>query len=378
LGETSSNIIETDMRIGFDVSDLSTGRADGTTRYTYELAKRFPGMDQSINWMYFTPGEYRENFQFSSHNFQTVISKWPKWWTQSRLPIDLYRYRPDVFFMPIQQLPILRPGKMKTAAVIHDLAVHMYPEQYRYKDWLLLRAFSAQAAREADEIIAVSQATADDIAKYYGRTENVRVVHHGVDHEMFCESSGEEKEKSLVKLKQKYPNLPKKFILFVGQIQPRKNITGLIEAFEMIDDAELELVIAGSHGWLKQAIFDRVNQSIKRDKIHRLGRVPDDLLPALYRNAEVFVLPSFYEGFGMPLVEAMASGCPVVTSNVSSMPEVTGDAAVLIDPNSSEDMARGIERAIIEREKLILKGLVRSQEFSWDKCAQETLEVLIG
>ncbi len=364
------------MKIGFDVSDLCTGRADGTTRFTSELAKRFPIVGAKNEWHYFAPGEAGK--KLPSINWHS--SPWPKYWTQLRLPFDLYKYRVDVLFMPIQQIPYLRPRKMKTVAVVHDLAVHYYPEHFTYKDWLLLHVFSAYAAREADEIIAVSKATADDVEKFYGRTKNVHVVHHGVDSDRFRLPSEEEKAESWNVLSSKYPKLKKPYILYVGQIQPRKNLVRLIDAFEKIKKggSELQLVIAGSHGWLNKGIEERVVNSKVKESILLTGRVDDELLPALYWQAEVYVLPSLYEGFGMPILEAFGCGCPVVTSNVSSMPEVAGKAAVLVEPKSVDSIAQGISEAIKRKDELKQLGLERVKEFSWDKTTKEILNVIEG
>lgn len=359
------------MKIGFDVSDLCTGRADGTTRYTNELAKRFPQMGDN-DWSYFAP--CKQDY----HNVSWLASPWPKYWTQLRLPLDLYRHRVDTLFMPIQQIPYFRPGSMRTVATVHDLAVHKYPEQFRYKDWVLLHVFSAQVAREADELIAVSQATADDIARYYGRTENVHVIHHGVDHGRFYVPTNDEKEESWSRLEQKYSQIKKPYILYVGQLQPRKNLVGLIKAFEKLKrtKSELQLVIAGGHGWLQRPIIDAAKQSRFKTDIIILGPVSDDFLTPLYWHAGVYVLPSLYEGFGMPILEAMGSGCPVVTANVSSMPEVAGGAAILVDPLEVDSIAKGIEHALGGREQLIQKGIEQASKFSWERTAKRTLEVL--
>lgn len=359
------------MKIGFDVSDLCTNRADGTTRFTLELAKRLPRMAPEHEWDYHAPcAQFLIlNSQFS--NVRWHASPWPKYWTQTRLPWDLYRFRPDVLLMPIQQIPFVRPGNMKTVAVVHDAAFHIYPEQFTYKDWVLQHIFTAYAVRAADKIIAVSQATARDIETYYGRSENVYVVHHGVDHEKFrpAPTPGESPSVTLT------GEVARPYILYVGQIQPRKNLIRLIQAFELLKekDEDLQLVIAGSHGWLNSPIYRYMGLSSARHGIVQLGQVGDEVLPALYANAEAFVLPSLYEGFGMPILEAMACGCPVVTSNVSSMPEIAGEAAVLIDPKSPESIAAGVQEARSRRKKLIPLGLARAQQFTWEKTAEKIL-----
>lgn len=347
-------------------------RADGTTRYTLELAKRLPRISPEYQWLYFGPCEFKNpNDQIPMTNVQSIPSPWPRFWTQTRLPRDLYRYKPDVLFMPIQQIPFLRPKKLKIVAVVHDLAFHIYPEQFTYKDWMLQHVFTAYVARKADKIIAVSQATAGDIEKYYGRTENVHVVHHGLDHAFFTSQESASADTSEV-----VPARP--YLLYVGQIQPRKNLIRLIQAFEILHEKEkdLKLVIAGSHGWLNGPIYRYINQSPVRENIIQAGRVGDDELRSLYSHAEVFVLPSLYEGFGMPILEAMACGCPVVTSNVSSMPEIAGNAAVLMDPKSVESIAAGIQEARKKRRELIELGLERVKEISWEKTVWQTSTLL--
>ncbi len=366
------------MKIAVDVSDLCTDRADGTTRYTRELANRLPPIGNGHDWQYLAPCSTRGGATDAQNNLTWHSSPWPQYWTQLRLPTELYRLKPDVLCMPIQQLPYLRPGNIKTVAVIHDLAIHYYPQQFTYKDWLLLHVFSAQVARQADHIIAVSHTTAEDIARFYGRTTNVHVVHHGVDHQQFRPAMSEEKEESWNTLRVAYPALRKSYLLYVGQIQPRKNLIRLIEAFEIAHERhkDLQLVMAGSHGWMQKEITARIESSLNRESILVIGRVPPELLPALYWHAAAFALISLYEGFGMPIVEAMASGCPVITSNVSSMPEVAGNAAVLVNPLDTASMVAGITTALQQKDRLSQAGLIRAQQFNWDTTARKTLAVL--
>lgn len=388
------------MKIGFDASDLCTNHADGTTRYTWELAQRLPALAPQHEWHFFAPGPLPTHYNLLTTNSFWHSSPWPKYWTQTRLPFDLHKYQPDVLFMPIQQIPYLRPKNMKTVAVVHDLAWQTYGQQFTYKDWLLQHVFTSYVAKQADAIIAVSKSTADDIAHYYGRTKNVTVVHHGVNHNKFRQPTEQDKSASWQKLIAQYPNLRRPYILFVGQIQPRKNIERLIEAFEQLGrpgrvagasiaersvaaskangpgDPEWQLVVAGSHGWLNKPIYERIKKSPLAKQIILTGRVPDDLLPALYWHADAFVLPSLYEGFGMPILEAMAAGCPVVTSNISSMPEIAGQAAVLVDPNNSQAIAAGIAQARTRRAELVTAGLAQAKKFDWARTVQQTLQVI--
>jgi len=368
------------MKIGFDISDLATERADGTTHYTYELAKRLPVIGDKHQWILFTPAlSEKLSNELRRDNVTIAKSPWPKYWTQLRLPWELYRHKPDLLFMPIQQLPYIRPKKMKTVAVMHDLAFHEYGEQFTYKDWVLLHIFSAHVARKADQIIAVSRATGLDMKEFYGREKRVSIVHHGVDIDCFKPVTGEEERKrSWNELRERYHQIDKPYILYVGQIQPRKNLIRLIKAFEKIaaQDEDIQLVIAGGHGWLRKPIEQRARNSKEAERIHMIGRVPDELLINLYWHAEVFALPSLYEGFGMPILEAMAAGCAVVTGNVSAMPEAARGAAVLVDPENSDSIARGIAEAIDNKEKMILRGIDRTKDCSWDRTAKETLAVI--
>lgn len=364
------------MKIGVDVSDLVTNRADGTTRYTRELVSRLPLIAPDMQWQYFAPGEFTAGTPLPV-NVAAHISPWPKYWTQLRFPWEVLRYRPDVLFMPIQQLPIMRPKGMKTVAVIHDLAFHTFSQQTAYKDWLLLHAFTAQVAREADEIIAVSASTKADIAHYYGREKNVHVVHHGVDHARFHVPSEAEKETGWRDVIKAYPQLRKPYILYVGQIQPRKNLVRLIEAFEVMvgKNPDLQLVIAGGHGWKQGEILAKVKNSSAKQNIVMTGPVPDALLPALYWHASVFALVSLYEGFGMPVLEALACGIPVAVSNVSSLPEVAGAHAILVDPLDIDSIVQGITQALTNPPTSTLLN-ADAQLFSWDTCARETWRVL--
>lgn len=367
------------MNIAFDASDVCTGRADGTTRYTRELMARLPELARKDTWDFYGPCTRPSTaLRASSSNTRWLSDPFFGAWTQTRFAWDLFWDNPDVLFMPIQQLPILRRKKMKTIAVIHDLAFHEYGPQFRTKDWLLLHTFSAQVAREADAIIAVSDATKQDIKKYYGREKNVHVVHHGIDHARFRVFSDAEKQSGFEKLQEKYPDITQSYILFVGQIQPRKNIGRLVQAFELLQNSGLQLVIAGGHGWNNKEIYDQIEKSPARKNILLTGAVPDELLPTFYANAKVFALPSLQEGFGIPIIEAGACRTPVVTSNCSSTKEIMEGAGVLVDPLSAQSIADGITYALAHAEDIADRCAERASQFSWDKTAAETLRIIKG
>jgi glycosyltransferase involved in cell wall biosynthesis len=183
-------------------------------------------------------------------------------------------------------------------------------------------------------------------------------------------------------LKAKY-SLTDKYILFVGTLQPRKNISRLIEAFSILSKkrafSDIELVIVGKKGWSYEEILQAPKKFAVSDRVKFLDFVPDDDLPFLYQHAQCFVLPSLYEGFGLPVLEAMKYNCPVITSNVSSLPEAGGDAAVYIDPLSVSDIAEKLEKVLSDRNlrnTMIERGRKQIQKFSWEKAAKETLKIL--
>ncbi|MCK4525681.1 MAG: glycosyltransferase family 4 protein, partial [Candidatus Andersenbacteria bacterium] len=182
----------------------------------------------------------------------------------------------------------------------------------------------------------------------------------------------------ILEIRKKY-NLPKKYILYLGTLEPRKNIIGLIKAFEILN-TKYKLVIAGSKGWLYEDIFKIVKNSPAKDNIIFTGFIDDKDKAALYGLADLFVYPSFYEGFGFPPLEAMAAGTPVITSNFSSLPEAVGDAAITVNPYNIDELTKAIEMVLFDeklRDILIERGYKKVKNFSWEKCAKETLEFIL-
>lgn len=267
-------------------------------------------------------------------------------------------------------------SKFDTVITIHDMVHIHYPEFTERHNRLLtgnLKEDSTRAAR----ILAPSISTKSDIVNILDVPESkVKVIYWGVDSHFRPVRD----ESVMNRIRNRY-GLIGDYILFVGTIQPRKNIEGLIEAFRIIDekkDFSHKLIIAGIKGWEYSEVFRRIEGYGLNEKVKCVGYVDYNDLPGLYSMADVLVLPSYYEGFGFPILEAMACGTPVVTSNVSSMPEVAGDAALLVDPKSPEMIADSIERILADsglKKGLRERGLIRAKEFSWEKCAAEIMAV---
>ena len=289
----------------------------------------------------------------------------------------------DVFFLPNLNFASFS-NKTQVILTAHDLSFEMFPEMFSLKQrlWHYLLHFR-RLTKRADKIIAVSESTKDDLISHYGLSEKkITVIHSGVGEELTVMSRNDPR---LLAVKEKY-RLPYKFILYLGTIEPRKNILALIQSYEMLlrEHPALEkyaLVIAGTKGWKYEAIFEAIRTSPVREKIILPGFIADEDKAALYNLASVFVYPSFYEGFGFPILEAMACGVPVITSHSSSLPEVVGKAGMMVDPYQPEELLRALEGLLSDSHlgaKLIVEGKKRAELFTWQKTAKETLQVMIS
>jgi glycosyltransferase involved in cell wall biosynthesis len=288
----------------------------------------------------------------------------------------------DVFFSPHFFIASLSP-RCKRVVTFHDLSFLHHPQFFSFDRniWNTLQMNPKAQARSADRIIAISNSTAQDLVeKYKVEPEKISVIYSGVlDKFKKIDSLGE-----LTYVREKY-NLPKKFIFYLGTIEPRKNICSIIEAFEILKrDFGFEdhyLVIAGAKGWLYKDIFKKMEKSQFNKYIKYIDYVEDDDRPAMYNCAELLVYPSFFEGFGFQPLEAMACNTPVVASNVSSIPEVVHDAALLVDPYNIRELYTAIKDILTDeslRKDLVWRGNRRVRQFSWEKTAQETLDLLVS
>ncbi len=302
-------------------------------------------------------------------------------WEQGLLAAEL-NLRPALRRLHIDLLhstdfiPPLRVRSFKSVITVHDLAFLRWPHFLTEDSARYYGQVDAAVAR-ADHIIAVSESTKNDLVKLLGAPrDKITVVYEAAD-PIYRPMPREE---ALASMRSKYP-LPDEFILFVSTIEPRKNIATLLQAYRRLLDSykvSAGLVLAGATGWLSQQIFDTVEQLNLQRQVTFLGRVQNGDLVYLYNLARCLAHPAHYEGFGLTPLEAMACGAPVVVSNVSSLPEVVGDAALLIDPNNEEELAVALHRLLTDdglRASLRAKGLARARTFTWERAAEETLAV---
>jgi len=354
------------MKIAIDATESFWPRLTGTGVYTRQLLRH---LQPSLTGDELTVLGIRATNVDTSfvHTGSLRLLRSPRYrsvWSQIRLPLHLVAHQYDVLHVPGHKLPAIAP--CKTVVTIHDLAFLKFPETFKPLHRQRLVWFTRNAVRRTDRIIAISESTKRDLCELlHIRDERIDVVHHGVDHELF--------RPDVAPAARTAP-----YILSVGTLQPRKNYTMLIRAFKRLCEKRpepIELLIAGQRGWMCEEIEAEANRT---PRVHLLGYVSDDQLPALYTGAAVIAMPSLYEGFGLPLLEAMACGAPVVAANVSCFPEVVGNAAVMLDPTDEESWAATLSELLNDpsrRESLRRNGMARAAEFTWERTASQTLAI---
>ena len=364
------------LTIGVDASRTLPAHRTGTEQYSVALLRALMALDTPHRWRLYAPGPPPDEFTALPSHWQWRAMSFPRLWTHARLSWEMLRHRPDVLFVPAHVVPLVHPRRI--VVTIHDLGYLHFPAAHpaaarHYLDWS-----TRWSVRAAWRVIAVSEATRDDLVRMLGvRPNKITVVHHGVRPVMDVATDDAVRD-ALAR-----HTIAAPYVLVVGTVQPRKNLQRLIRAFRQVAAAGLPhtLVIAGQRGWLMESIEDDVNANDLTDRVRFTGYVADADLPLLYRGADVFVLPSLYEGFGMPVLEALAYGVPVVASNTTSLPEIVGEAGLLIDPLDAEAIGDALVRALTDaalRERLMAAGPARAAKFSWERCARETLAVLEG
>ncbi len=295
-------------------------------------------------------------------------------WMQAVLPFVLQRARPDLCHFTNFLGPYFTSAPY--VVTFHDMTVELLPECHTWKKRLLTRALSPEIARGARLIITPSQSAKRDLSRLFGISEErIRAIPHAPDGQFRPRRDVE----SRARIEERY-GVRAPYLLYVGTLEPRKNLMRAMTAFSRISSRypEHRFYLAGDLGWRSKELLRTLEAIPSRDRIVRLGYVAEEDLAALYSNAELFVYPSLYEGFGFPVIEAMACGAPVVTSNNSSLAEIAEGAALLVDPYDSEAIAEAMDRAMSdgeERERLRLAGLARARSFSWERSTRETLQV---
>ena len=288
---------------------------------------------------------------------------------------------PDIIHYPASigpWIPGMPAGSMleRCVVTVHDLAYLKFPERFSAARRLYYRTSMVRGARRAAHVIADSESTRRDLVELGGiPAERITVVHLGVENTF----APVDDDAVLARVREKY-SLPPRFFLFVGTIEPRKNVACIVEAYTQLADGldDIDLVIAGRRGWKFGPLYAQIERAELTDRILMPGRIDDKDLAAVYSCAEAFVWPTIYEGFGLPLLEAMACGTPVISSDIGVVREVVGDAALLIDPQSPQQLADAMQRVVSSgdfRDDLVRRGIARARLFPWEQTATRTLEV---
>lgn len=367
------------MYIGIDASRATASQPTGTEHYSWRLINALLRLSGGHRYRLYMRERPAAGHFFDTPAAEHVVMAFPRLWTHFRLSAEMMFHPPDVLFVPAHVLPIIHPRSVVT---VMDLGHLHYPEAYRRRDRLYLDWSTRWNVRQADHLIAISQATRNDLIRHcVADSAKITVVYPGIDDAAFVsQGMGHIQE-----VKAKY-GLPDSYLLYIGILHPRKNLVRLIRAFgQMLGAWPMEageppsLVLAGKKGWLYDQIFDEVSALGLEGRVIFTDYVPQSHLLPLLSGAKAFVFPSLFEGFGFPILEAMACGVPVVTSRASCLPEVAGDAALLVDPYNETELAHAMMKALTEsalRANLIERGLRRAREFTWERCAAETLAVL--
>lgn len=358
----------TGIRIGINALYLIPGGVGGTEIYLRELLAALAELDQTNEYLIFTNLETQLDLVPKQANFhwkpQAVHARFRPariLWEQIVLPFEVARYRLDVLFNPGFTAPIFSPCRQVT--VFHDLQHKRHPEHFRWFDLPFWRFLLWAAAHRSHRLIAVSDATRSDLFRCYRLSEErVTVVLHGVEPAFF------RLDRSWIE----------DYLLCVSTLHPHKNLPRLIRAYGR-KKRDFRLILAGLRGFHTEAIERLIEEMGLRDSVQITGWVPREELYSLYARARAFVYPSTFEGFGMPVLEALAAGIPVACSDIPPLREVAADAALFFDPLNEDDIASAIERVMTDASlqgHLALAGRERARPFTWEHCAEQILKIL--
>ena len=359
------------MIIGIEAERANLEHKTGVEHYAKQLIQHLAEIDHENQYILYLRSQPQDWFLKLPANFRLKVMPFPIFWTQLRLSWEMLVHPPDVLFIPASAMPIVHPKKSLTT--VHDLAWKYYPETFDASARWFLDWSTGFAAKRAETVIAVSEATKKDLVKFYGIQANkVKVIHHGFDSSVLADTNAKLPE-----------GLPDDYVLYLSTLQPRKNPQGLIDAFAQMkkENPELttKLVIVGKLGWKYGEILEKIKDN--GDFVVYLSHIPDEQKNAVLKKARLMVLPSFYEGFGMTILEAFAAGIPVATGNLSSMPEVAGEAAEYFEPHNTASIKNAMLKVLKNPERaseLVLAGQARLGQFSWEKCARQTFSLIIG
>ena len=369
--------------VGLNAHLLSLGndyRGAGASGYIYNILHHLPAAAPELRYTVFL---HEPRFS-PPQDMRVKRSRWPTVvpykrivWEQVVAPIVLRREQVDLLHAMAFVVPMISP--CPTVVTILDLSFMLFPSAFKTLNRLYLRVMTRASVRRAKYVIAISESTRRDIISRLGVPgERVKTIYCGVD------SSFQPLPTAEVQAFKQQKGLPEQFVFYLGTIEPRKNVSRLVEAFAALcasapqEMTGQHLVVAGGKGWLFESVFSQVEELGIQDRVHFVGYVPEGEKRLWYNAATCFCYPSLYEGFGLPPLEAMACGVPVITSNVSSLPEVVGDAGLTVSPEDSAALCEALHQVLANpavQADLSQKGLERAKRFSWTRAARQTADV---
>lgn len=367
------------MSLYIDVSPAVNSRA-GLGRYARSLVNDLlPLLDMPPTLFFNRTGQATVPPEWGSVPQRAVRLGYKPWrmmiWGGQLLRLPFNRLAPDVRLFHATEHLLLPLRDIPTVLTVHDLIFKLFPQHHKRLNYWYLNGAMPLFVRRADAIIAISQATKNDLMRHYRTPDHkITVVHEAAAPHFRVADAAE-----VARVRQKY-DLPERFLLAVGTIEPRKNLARLVQALAELrrDDRRLHLVVVGSKGWLYDDFFERIKALGQEEAVHFPGYVPDEDLPAIYSAAALYVMASEYEGAGLPILEAMACGAPVVSSRESSLPEMGADVAHYFNPHDTRHMTDVIGAVLADealRRSMAAAGPERAARFSWERTARETLAV---
>jgi glycosyltransferase involved in cell wall biosynthesis len=375
------------MIIGIDGNEANIEKRVGVNTYAFELLRNLWKLQDE--WkdehklIVYLKNQPRPEMPKETEYFTYKVIKGGGAWILTKLMPHLFFARPkcDIFFSPSHYVPLI--ASMPRVCSIMDLGYLEYTTQFRKIDFWQLKIWSAISIYVSKAVLAISNSTKADIVRHYpGSKDKIYVTPLAYDADKFNTKVGSD---DVRRVKGKY-SIVSDYVLYLGTLKPSKNIEGLITAFQAIIHnsqfkmSNLKLVIAGKKGWMFDSIFQKVKELGLEDQIIFTDFVNEADKPALIKGAKLFVLPSFWEGFGLDVLNAMACGVPVVASNVGSLPEVVGNAGILVDPKDTASIVQGMREVLLapntKYNSMVEMGLAQAKKFSWEKTARETLRVI--
>lgn len=370
-------------KIGIDASRANAEQKTGTEWYSYYLTQYLKAyVLPGVSFRLYSKEELRSGLEVLPEGWESRVLSWgPKrFWNQLRLSWELWREPVDLFFQPTHTLPLMKPRR--TVATLHDVGFERMPHLYGKAELRYHRHSAKLAIRRADRLLTVSEFSKRELMDVYGVEESrITVTHLGVDHARYRpDIPQEERDRTLREYRVSRP-----FFLYVGRIEEKKNIVNLIHAFSIFKGWRgvgdpVKLFLAGTPGFGFEKVKREIEARGMAEHVIMPGYVPEAVMPALMAEADALVFATNYEGFGLPIAQAQAVGTPVITSNLASMPEVAGDAALFVRPDAPEEIAHAMKEIAsgsTTRDHLMEAGLTNAARFTWEETARKTMNAIL-